>query len=322
MAAGGYGGVELRQAAPVRDPFAWREALSPSVSPACSARNSRAGSRTPPGTPPWPSRRTPPGTPPLSPGGGYWAQDGSPHHAGAASQHSSMSSRSNRSAASLRNDLAYATPAASARSSDFMSVYDPNSARTTDFGTVYEDMTLGGAQPYHSQAYYANVQVAPPGGFGGASSSSSRPGTSGGTRRSRAAATAALDAFAPTEQQHEAADVAAPAMALDVRTVFSAARHSRHKDVEAALVAGFNPIEVDTFGNTLFHVACQNGNKRIAKLAIKYGGDMDMQNYKGQTGLHFLFGYGYPDIGEYFIEKGARDDILNESGMTAREGIR
>jgi len=109
---------------------------------------------------------------------------------------------------------------------------------------------------------------------------------------------------------------------LDPRQVFSAARHGRHKEVEASLQAGFDPQYVDSFGNTLFHVACQNGNKRIAKAAIKYGGDMDAQNGKGNTGLHFLFAYGYPDIGEYFIEKGADETVPNESGKIAREGIR
>lgn len=79
---------------------------------------------------------------------------------------------------------------------------------------------------------------------------------------------------------------------------------------------------MDSFGNTLFHVACQNGNKRIAKAAIKYGGHMDAQNGKGNTGLHFLLAYGYPEIAEYFVEKGAREDVPNEMGKTAREGIR
>lgn len=88
------------------------------------------------------------------------------------------------------------------------------------------------------------------------------------------------------------------------------------------MAAGFSPSYVDSFGNTLFHVACQNGNKRIAKLAIKYGGNMDAQNGKGNTGLHFLFAYGYPEVAEYFAEKGASEHIVNEAGKTAREGIR
>jgi len=149
---------------------------------------------------------------------------------------------------------------------------------------------------------------------------------------------AALDAFAVTPSSdgpnRPSSSVASPLppppshaqeepeVSLDPRQIYSAARHGRHKEVEAAMQAGFDPDFGDSFGNTLFHVACQNGNKRISKLAIKYGGDMDAQNVKGHTGLHFLFSYGYPDIAEYFISKGADETILNESGNSAREGIR
>jgi len=115
---------------------------------------------------------------------------------------------------------------------------------------------------------------------------------------------------------------APPEASLDARQVFSWARHGRYKEVEASLIAGFDPDSEDSFGNTLFHVACQNGNKRIAKSAIKYGGNMDAQNKKGNTGLHFLFAYGYPEVGEYFIEKGADETVANEVGKNAREGIR
>lgn len=49
---------------------------------------------------------------------------------------------------------------------------------------------------------------------------------------------------------------------------------------------------------------------------------MDQQNLKGNTGLHFLFSYGYPDIAEYFIEKGANENVLNELSKPCREGIK
>lgn len=42
--------------------------------------------------------------------------------------------------------------------------------------------------------------------------------------------------------------------------------------VEKCMQHGFDPRTQDAFGNTLFHVAAQNGNKKIAKLSIKYGG--------------------------------------------------
>lgn len=104
--------------------------------------------------------------------------------------------------------------------------------------------------------------------------------------------------------------------------VLSAARHGRSAQVEAALLSGFSPNYTDPYGNTLFHIACQNGNKRVAKLVVKYGCGMNAQNFKGNTGLHFLFAYGYCDIAEYFISKGADQHVKNTFGNTARQGIR
>lgn len=193
----------------------------------------------------------------------------------------------------------YATPEPSARSSDFVSLYDAStsSARTVEFGTVYE-----------GQPGAPTLQA---------------PREAGAGRRRHHAYAAAMDAFAPSgAATASGSERPPPEPSMDPRQVFSAARHGRHKEVEASLVSGFSPEYADSFGNTLFHVACQNGNKRIAKLAIKFGGDMDAQNGKGNTGLHFLYAYGYAEIAEYFIEKGANEDIVNEAGNLPRQGIR
>jgi len=105
-------------------------------------------------------------------------------------------------------------------------------------------------------------------------------------------------------------------------TVCSAARHGRYTEVESALLAGFAPNYLDSFGNTLFHIACQNGGRRVAKLLMKHGCDINIQNMKGNTGLHFLFAYGYAEIGEYFIKKGGDELIMNDFGKVARDGIK
>lgn len=212
------------------------------------------------------------------------------------------------------------TPNSSARISEFGSVYNDSqshcgSARTADLGSVHEN------EPASAQAtrYPETPEAAP-----------RVP-----SRKKQRAYAAAFDAFAPAVQEKHASSPSgygAPQppstedesveASIDPRQVFSTARHGRHKEVEASLAAGFDPSWQDQFGNTLFHVACQNGIKRIAKLAIKYGGDMDCQNLKGNTGVHFLFAYGYQEIGEYFIEKGASDEIVNELGKNCRTGIR
>jgi len=210
---------------------------------------------------------------------------------------------------SARTTSNFMTPESSARTSEFVSVYEASlySARNSEIGTLYEEFPAAGAAP----------------------SSAREPGTE---RRRHKAFAAAMDAFAAQPEQvgggssasssPAAGAVTLASASVDLRQVFSAARHGKHREVEASLVAGFDPACCDHFGNTLFHVACQNGNKRIAKLAIKYGGDMDAQNFKGNTGVHFLFCYGYPDVAEYFIQKGASEQIPNEVGKMAREGIR
>lgn len=295
--------MEVRPQQPkIRDPFAWREALSPQVTPPGSRRGSRPGS----------GRSTPRSqTPPLSPG----------HHGGgnsARSSHSGLSARSG-GGGSVRGVLGpggypslplphadysarsafsalegYTTPEQSARTSEFASVYDASSSACASARTFLEHGDLGGmTEPErHRQTRQSAVVGGAVEGYG-LSTGANAGGASGSDDPS-----------------------------LDPRQVFSAARHGRHKEVEASLQAGFDPMFQDQFGNTLFHVACQNGNKRIAKAAIKYGGDMDAVNAKGNTGLHFLFAYGYPDIAEYFIEKGASEDVLNDSGKGPREGIR
>jgi hypothetical protein len=204
------------------------------------------------------------------------------------------------------------TPNSSARNSEFGSVYDVashcGSARTADLSSVYENEPVS-EDAKHYQSETPEVNKVP-------------------SRKKQRAYAAAFEAFAPPNATASSSpsggprDAAPTDASVDPRQVYSSARHGRHKEVETSLAAGFDPNYMDSFGNTLFHVACQNGIKRICKLAIKYGGDMDAQNLKGNTGVHFLFAYGYADVGEYFIEKGASDQILNEVGKNCREGIR
>lgn len=47
---------------------------------------------------------------------------------------------------------------------------------------------------------------------------------------------------------------------------FRSTRHGRYHEVEAVLQKGLAVDAQDSFGNTLLIVACQNGNKRIAKV--------------------------------------------------------
>lgn len=108
----------------------------------------------------------------------------------------------------------------------------------------------------------------------------------------------------------------------DVEDIFSLARHNRADDIERLLDRGI-PINVrDKFGNTVLTIASQNGNKRVAKVVLRRGADINARNLKGNTPLHYCYHYGYGDsLGQYLISKGADINARSNSGKLPQAGI-
>lgn len=109
---------------------------------------------------------------------------------------------------------------------------------------------------------------------------------------------------------------------FDIESLFSSARHGRVDEIEKVLNAGV-PIDVrDGHGNTILIIACQNGNKRVAKLVLRRGANINGRNHKGNSPLHYCFHYGYGDsLGQYLISKGADASIRNNAGRLCWDGI-
>ena len=102
--------------------------------------------------------------------------------------------------------------------------------------------------------------------------------------------------------------------------IFSYARHNRLDQVKRLFGAGTDPDCRDQHGNTLLSIACQNGLKRMAKLVLRRGADINAQNYKGNTPLHFCYTYGYGEtLGAYLASKGADTTLRNHDGMTCHD---
>ena len=115
----------------------------------------------------------------------------------------------------------------------------------------------------------------------------------------------------------------------DIDTVFSLARHGRFKEVAAALDAGrIAPSTQDKLGNTVLHIAAQNGfagnGKRVVKAILRRASlaDLNAVNNEGQTPLHFAYAFNYRDCAEYLVSKGASKDVLNRHGLRPTEGLR
>ena len=106
--------------------------------------------------------------------------------------------------------------------------------------------------------------------------------------------------------------------------IFSAVRNGRVSEAQEILVYNSAEFDVDTrdsFGNTVLIVAAQNNRKRVTKMCVRAGVPLDAQNKQGNTALHYCYGYGYFELGEYLVSKGADERVTNAAGETAYDGL-
>jgi hypothetical protein len=100
-----------------------------------------------------------------------------------------------------------------------------------------------------------------------------------------------------------------------------AVRGDDYETIDSLLDEGVGADTMDENGNTLFLVSAQQGLKRICKLLLRRGANMNNVNNSGNTALHYCFAYSFSDLGEYLIKKGADDSIKNADGLTCYEGL-
>uniref|UniRef100_A0A7S3HME0 Uncharacterized protein n=1 Tax=Spumella elongata TaxID=89044 RepID=A0A7S3HME0_9STRA len=125
------------------------------------------------------------------------------------------------------------------------------------------------------------------------------------------------------DEEYISLDLAAAGLSeKDVEDVFSYARHGRCEEIERLFAKGL-PVDVrNDHGNTVLIVACQNGNKRVAKAVLRRGANINARNLRGNTPLHYCYHYGYGDsLGQYLISKGADADARNNAGKSVDQGI-
>jgi hypothetical protein len=104
--------------------------------------------------------------------------------------------------------------------------------------------------------------------------------------------------------------------------VFSFVRHNRYEAVEELIQQDPGVLSyLDERGNTLLHVSCQNNNRRVAKLLIKAGINLNKQNKNGNTALHYCYAYSFTQLAEFLIAKGADESLSNMDGKLPYEGL-
>ena len=110
-------------------------------------------------------------------------------------------------------------------------------------------------------------------------------------------------------------------MQENIHKTFSAVRNADYEGVDALLDEGVMVDSHDVNGNTFLLVAAQQNLKRISKLLLRRGANINVQNHAGNTVLHYCFEYSFTELGDYFMEKGADDSLTNAEGLTCYEGL-
>jgi hypothetical protein len=74
-------------------------------------------------------------------------------------------------------------------------------------------------------------------------------------------------------------------------------------------------------GNTVLHIAAQNGHLEIMPQLVAAGALVNVQNGKGQTPLHMSIAYDFYFVSKFLLDSGANGAIVNEAGNKAIEGM-
>ena len=74
-------------------------------------------------------------------------------------------------------------------------------------------------------------------------------------------------------------------------------------------------------GNTFLIISTREGNKNITKFLCQKGCELNIQNFKGNTALHYAIANLFFEIVDILIAYGAREDIINNFGLRPWECI-
>jgi len=111
--------------------------------------------------------------------------------------------------------------------------------------------------------------------------------------------------------------------AKQIEVLFKAAVNNEASTIKNAFKNGIMKAdEADGKGNTILHIACQIGSKKIIKHCLRFDANINAKNNDGQTPLHYLFANEHQDLAKYLASKGADDSLTNKHGLTPFEGLR
>ena len=82
-----------------------------------------------------------------------------------------------------------------------------------------------------------------------------------------------------------------------------------------------NPEISDNDGNSLLNLAVQSGFKKAVIYLINNGANVNTQNNRLNTPLHYALSYQYYDIADILLKNGADEKKKNDEGLTAWQSL-
>ena len=86
----------------------------------------------------------------------------------------------------------------------------------------------------------------------------------------------------------------------------------------------FHLNKTDEHGNTVLHIAAQNGNLHLGKILIKKGANPNHQNKHGQTPGHYAVAFQFYDFASWLFDAdggNGNDLLMNMYGLGPYDGL-
>ena len=108
-----------------------------------------------------------------------------------------------------------------------------------------------------------------------------------------------------TRMTSNASHAEEPWPASAVKQIFQKVRFGKHTEVDELLSMYGEKLgkEIDDKGNTLLHVAAQNGHKRLAKTFLRIGVDLVSKNQDGRSPAELAHHFNFKELGDYLDSK-------------------
>ena len=108
---------------------------------------------------------------------------------------------------------------------------------------------------------------------------------------------------------------------LILKALINEGESDKFKDYFSFASEKFDINNKDEDGNTLLILCAKNGLTQLASLLIENGADVNKQNNKGNTALHYAISLKHFTLADLLAKHNAREDVINIFGYTPWECI-